>query len=466
MAYTPPSVNVTSIANNRIINISEDARIPCIIASGPSSRIITDYPIVRGTYSATYPGSYDLLPNSGSAEDITNLIASPYPGASVGYDLWESNYYATSGSGGAIYWGAPATAGSTGPRVGETYYVSYTYPVPSTQYDPQTFVDSNDVKAFYGSESTSTGKMTIGAAMALENGALAVMCVQVQGNSAATANWTTALNKLKKKSTIAYVVPIASGSAIQNTVIAHCLQESNPDIGHERECIIGALNSTYTVQNFVDKADAHDNKRVILMAPAADVTRTSPAGTALTLGGEYIAAALSGLITGQDKLIRPVTGKQIVGFVIPDDQYEPYEMNRMGNEGVCIIYAKSGVNKIRHAITTDTSTADNREISVVAADDLVRRITRDKLNEAYIGKGIVISESTPASVAATVAAIWQSLVRDGLLAAYGTRNDPTTGEVAITAAQDTAEPTRINVTGSVKFLYPLNYINVSFYIYV
>ena len=261
-------------------------------------------------------------------------------------------------------------------------------------------------------------------------------------------------------------MPVTSGSSIQSLAIAHCEIESNPDIGHERECIIGADSTITTVQDFVDKADALDNKRVILVAPDVNVTRTSSAGTALTLGGEYIAAALSGLITGQDKIIKPVTGKQIVGFTIPDDQYEPYDMNRMATAGVCVIYAKSGVTKVRHAITSDTSNADNREISVVAADDLVRRITRNALTEAYIGKGIVISESTPAAVAATVKAIWNSLVRDGLIASYGSKNDPTTGEVAITASQDPNEPTRINVTGSVKFLYPLNYINVDFYIYV
>jgi len=453
MTYTPPSVHVTSIANNRIINIDEDARIPCIIGEGPSTRTVTDTAITRGS------GGYDVLPNSGSAVGyITLSSVSPYPGAAASYSSWEG-YHSTSGSS-SIYWGG--TAGSTAPREGEVYYASYTYAVPSDQYDPQLFVDSEDVKAFYGAESTGTGKLTVAANMALENGAPAVMCIQIQGNPAVTANWSTALDKLKKKSSIAYVVPITSGSAIQNLAIAHCEIESNPDIGHERECIIGADSTVTTAQNFVDKADALDNKKVILVAPDADVERTP----SLTLGGEYIAAALSGLITGQDKIIKPVTGKQIVGFTIPDDQYEPYDMNRMANAGVCVIYAKSGVNKVRHAITTDTSNADNREISVVAADDLVRRITRNSLNEAYLGKGIVISESTPAAVAATVKSIWNSLVRDGLISSYGTKNDPTTGEVAITASQDSSEPTRINVTGSVKFLYPLNYINVSFFIYV
>lgn len=454
MAYKPPSVKVTSIANNRIINIDEDARIPCIIGEGPSIRVVTDIAITRGTTAS------DVLPN----DNITLTKVSPYPDADTSYGPWT---YSLSPSDDGILWtGAP---GDAAPKEGEIYYVSYTYPIPAEQYDPQLFVDSKDVKAFYGQESTGTGQLTVAANMALENGAPAVMCLQaeiatVSGSS--TTLWSDAFAKLEKKSNIAYIVPLTDDSIVQNAAIVHCEIESNPDTGHERECIIGAASGSTEVGDLVAKADALDNKKVILVAPAVEITRASSSGTELTLGGEYIAAALSGLITGQSKIIVPVTGKQITGFRIPDDQYSPYSMNRMASAGVCIIYSKSGVIKVRHAITTDTSNADNREISVVAADDMVRRITRNSLTDAYIGKGIVISESTPSAVAATVKAIWSSLIRDGLICAYGTKNDPTTGEVPITASQDPNEPTRINVAGSVKFLYPLNYISVEFYIYV
>lgn len=452
MAYTPPSVRVTSIANNRIINISENVRIPCIVGEGPSVRTVTDFPIVRGS------GSIDVLPDS----NITLTVVSPYPGAATSYSNW-SGHFSGSGSS-AISWSG--SAGDTAPRDSEVYYVSYTYPVPTDQFDPQVFVDSKDIKAFYGAESTTSGKLTIAADIALENGAPAVMCIQISGSASVDANWSNALDKLKKKSNIAYVVPITAKSSVQNLAVAHCEYESNPDIGHERECIFGGDATVTDVNDFVAKAGAFANKRVILVAPNSGVTRTSSAGTAFVLDGSYISAALSGLITGQASPIKPVTGKQIVGFTIPNDQYEPYDMNRMAAAGICVVYAKSGVTKVRHAITTDTASADTREISVVAADDLVRRITRNALTEAYIGKGIVISDSTPAAVAATVKAIWSSLVRDGLINSYGTKNDPTTGEVPITASQDPNEPTRINVTGSVKFLYPLNYISVEFFIYV
>jgi len=463
MAYNPPSVKVTSIANNRIINISGDVRIPAIVGEGPSLRTVTDQAVVRG--SGAGPDQLNITP-SGSVGTVTLTRVSPYPGATSSYSAWD-NRYSLSGSFGDIYWDPGAIGGSTAPREGETYYVSYTYPVPDTQFDPTIFTDSKDIIAAYGAESASN-KLTVAANMALENGAPAVMCLQVSGSASTLTNWQSAFDKLKKKDNIAYVVPVTTDTDVSGVIAAavqHCNEQSSPAIGHERETIFG-MSSSSSVDDHVTKSNTLDDKRAILVAPGANVTRTTSTGIALTLDGSYIAAALAGLITAQAKPIQPVTGKIITGFVIPDDQYEPYEMNRMGAEGVTVIYAKSGINKVRHALTTDPTSADTSEISVVAADDLVRRITRQKLTDAYIGKGLVITESTPSQVIGTVKAIWNSLVRDGLIFEYGTKNNPTTGEVPITAVQDPNDPTRINVTGSVKFLYPLNYISLEFYVYV
>ena len=473
MAYTPPSVKVTSIANNRIINISDDVRIPAIVGPGPTTRTITDTPIARGS------ANYDLLPTSGSAVTITKVAS--YPGASATDTRWSLNgagvqkYYNTSGSTGSVYWSTSVVAGTNKPLLGETYYLSYTYPVPSTQYDPQLFVDSSDVRAFYGGETTlgigttGVGALTMGANLALENGAPAVICLQTNGTLTSATTWSDAFAKLKKKDNIGYLVPLASGSSIKtvahSAAILHVNQESAPSIGHEQSAILGAYN-VMTVENIVTATTAIDDNRVIYLVPGTSVTRTLSDGTVVPIDGAWIAAALAGLLTSQEKVITPVTGKVITGFTIPDNQYEPYNMNRMAVNGACIIAARSGVSKIRHALTTDPTSADTSEISVVAADDLVRRITRTKLTDRFVGKGVVIDDSTMAAVESTIASIWGAMKRERLISNYGTKTDPTTGEVPISANRDAAEPTKINVTGAIQFLYPLNYINVEFFIYV
>jgi hypothetical protein len=456
MTYHAPGVEVISIANQRIINISEEVRIPAIIATGPSIRTVIDEPVVRAAGSGS--SNQDFLQHF----NVTVSQVAAIPGVSGSYSNWVSNY--TYGAGtdvnnlGYIEW-TGGTPGDGQPREGETYYVSYTYPVDATQFDPTTFVDSDDIIAFYGNESVAAdGSMTMAANLALENGAPAVMCVQVSGS--ADSNWNTAVNKLRKKKNVAYVIPITVDSTRQAYFVNHCLLESQPLIGHERECILG-MSSSSTVDNHITKANALASSRAILVFPGDNVERND-----LTLDGSYIAAAVAGAITSQEKVVYPVTGKTLVGFSIPDEAYEPYDMNRLGANGVLVCYSEAGVVKVRHALTTDPTSADTVEVSIIASDDYVRRITRNKLDERFIGKGIVIGPETPGLVEEALKAIWNAMVRDGYIYAYGTKTDPLTGEVPIKAVQSLVDPRQVDVTGSIKFLYPLNWVKVTFYLFV
>lgn len=478
MVYTPPSVTVSSIANSRIINISEDARLPAIIGTGPEVRTTTDTALARGS------ANFDLLPTSGAAGSVVIAQVAAYPGAPSSDSRWQvtsgtPTHWNASGSGGALYWADTEIAGIGKPLLGETYYVSYTQTVPANQYEPQTFTDSKDVAAFYGSEETGikvgvltgSGSIVTGANLALENGAPAVIAVQLSNGSsyASSTTWDDAYQKLEKKDNIAYVVPLASGSvgklAAHTSGILHVNSQSTPVNGHERSLIVGA-SAGKTVENVVTDTTAIADKRVIYVVPGKELTRTLASGTVITLDGAWAGAALAGLLTSQDKVITPATGKVIAGLTIPDSQYTPFELNRMANNGALLLTSRNGIVKVRHGITTDPTDASTQEISVVAGDDLVRRITRNKLTQRFVGKGIVIDDATIASVEATVRTIWGAMQRDALIQSFGTRTDPTTGEVPITANRDLSDPTKINVTGSIRFLFPLNFINVEFFIFV
>lgn len=455
MIYKAPGVTVESIASQRVINISEEVRIPAIISTGPNIRTVTDEPVERAAGSGS--GNRDYLGNYG----VTVTQVAAVPGTSGSYSSWAGNW--TYGAGvdsdnlGYVEW----TAGEPGngqPKEGEIYYVSYTYPVPATQYDPTLFVDSDDIREFYGDEDLVTGMMTIAANLALENGAPAVMCVQVSGST--DAAWKTAVDKLKKKKNVAYVIPITTNTTRQGYITDHCLTESQPLIGHERECFLGMAASS-DVDAHVARAQALKNIRNILAFPSNNVTRGD-----FTLDGTYVAAAVAGSITGQEKVVSPVTGKTLVGFALLDEAYEPYDMNRLGANGVLVCYSEAGVVKVRHSITTDTTSATTAEVSVVASDDYVRRITRTKLDDMFLNKGIVIGPTTTGAVEEAVKAIWNAMVRDRYIYEYGTKTDPLTGEVPVKAVVDPNEPRQINVTGSIKFLYPLNYIKVTFFVYI
>lgn len=455
MVYNPPGVTVESIAGQRVISISEEVRVPAIISVGPNIRTVIDEPVERAAGSGS--GNVDYLANYG----VTVTQVAAIPGTSGSYANWAGNWTYGAGSDsdnlGYVEWSS-GEPGNGQPKEGEIYYVSYTYPVPAVQYDPTLFVDSDDIIAFYGAEDLVTGMMTLAANLALENGAPAVMCVQVSGSN--DAAWKAAVDKLKKKKNVAYVIPITTNSTRQGYITDHCLVESQPLIGHERECLLG-MTAVSDVDAHVARAQALSNIRNILVFPSANVTRGD-----FTLDGTYVAAAAAGSITGQDKVVSPVTGKTLIGFALPDEAYEPYDMNRLGANGVLVCYSEAGVVKVRHSITTDTTSATTAEISIVASDDYVRRITRTKLDDIFLNKGIVIGPTTTGAVEEAVKAIWNAMVRDGYIYEYGTKTDPLTGQVPIKAIVDSVEPRQINVTGSIKYLYPLNYIKVTFFVYV
>jgi hypothetical protein len=88
------------------------------------------------------------------------------------------------------------------------------------------------------------------------------------------------------------------------------------------------------------------------------------------------------------------------------------------------------------------------------------------LDSIFLNKGIVIGPTTPGAVEEAVKSIWNSMVRDGFIFAYGTKTDPLTGEVPVKAVVDLSDPRQIDVTGAIKFLYPLNYIKVTFFVYI
>jgi len=460
--YLPPRVEVTSVLNSRLINISDTDRFVVITGAGPSVRTVTDEEVTHGSGSLPIT---DYVANYG----VTVTRVSPYPNASGSYLSWEGNYTTAAGTGdddlGSIIWNS-GSAGVDTPRYGDTYYVSYTYPVSDTQYEPQIFTDSNDLEAFYGLESAADSDITTGAKLVLENGATAVMCLQLSGSLESSSVWSAGLSMLEKKNNISYIIPMDTSSVSRNAILTHCLTQSVVSVGHERSTIFGLPSTASTPDDLIAVAESIANTRASVACPGESVTRTLADGSTLTLDGSYVAAAVAGVISAQDKPRNPVTGMVVTGITIPDDQYLPYDMNRMGGAGVLIVSASSGTNKIRHALTTDVTSADTEEISVRDAIDYVKRITRQKLDDAYIGKGLVIGPTTAAGVAATVKSIWGQLVADEQIYSYGTKADGTTGEVPISAVQDSVEPRRINVTGSIKPLYPLNYISVTFYVYV
>jgi hypothetical protein len=186
----------------------------------------------------------------------------------------------------------------------------------------------------------------------------------------------------------------------------------------------------------------------------------------MTLDGNYLSAALAGVRAAQTKRSTPVHGFTLTGITLEDDKWNDAEMNQLGSAGCCVIMSKSGVITVRDDITTDSTSADTQEPSVVDVQRLVQETLRTVLNNTYTNKGKVITSTTINDVVATTASGLQSLVTSKEISAYGKVDNPLTGETKIFAKQNSQEPRQIDVTCSYLPLYPLKYLNVNVSVYI
>jgi len=481
--YRKPGVKVESVANARIVNLASDVKIPAYLGIAPTTVDKDDCAVQRasgsGSTSKDYLCNENITSNTIEVYTLPNSQGTLIPSSSGATTFWTYVAASADESYDHLYWTQVTASGSyTPPSQDEVYYVSYTYNVDSTHYAPQTFVDTSEVTDFYGEESL-TNPLAIACNLGLENGSPAVIAVQISG-SGTPAQFKTSLDLLKKVLNIEFVIPIYLGSASSGSyatvdayVKNHCIEMSIPTKGKERECILGrnALSSTSTdadqTNDHANYSTAISHKYVTLAGPANGVARAS---SNLTLNGRFCAAAIAGSRCGQEKVIYPIHGKTILGLTITDDQYDDYYMDRFGANNVSLIVSHMGVVTARDDITTDGTSADTQEPAIVSTDGWIRKGTRDSLYDRFIkskgNKAVVVTSDTPSDVESAVASIWSSYVKDGYIYAYGKTNDPSTGEKKISATQDSTEPRKIKVTGSIKYLYGLKWIDVTFYTYV
>lgn len=473
--YRKPGTEVEVVANTRIINLGETVRITAIVGSGPSTLSVIDQAVQRNT------GSVDYLPvHPATGVNVTKFSNVPkVPDNQVLSISNAGNLFSPASASvavnGQITWSD--LNGQNVPSSGSIYYVSYSYDVPSTQYDPQTFSDKNLIIATYGSESNTTGILSVAGSINLENGAPGVIICQASGST--VAGYTSAIDKLLKKINIEdLVVVFPSGStwsnSDRNTVINYAISHLNSAaaIGRERCLIFGSQNSDYspggfdligdaaTPDSYIYTATAVKNEKITYAVPSI-CTRKDAGGAEMKLDGNFIAAALAGKRASRLKKSTPLHGQNITGVTLADEKWTEFEMDQLGAGNCTVFESRAGIITIRDHITTDPTSADTQEPSVVDVTHLVIRSIRTGLNNTYTNKGIVVTPTTPVSVMGTTASILQTLVNDGEIFTYGKEDNPITGETKITAVQNAQEPRQIDVTCSFKPLYPLKWIKVT-----
>jgi hypothetical protein len=338
------------------------------------------------------------------------------------------------------------------PDAGTTYSVDYTYAKTEADYVAKTFYKLADVITEYGSDS-SDNTLTIGARIVFEQAASSVVCVPVYGltgsesESQIVAAYRNAVDKLEGQE-VQIVVPLYPSQTLASYVKTHVLKMSGMTERKERRAIFGGAVGT-TIAQFLANVSSLAHQRVAYVAPDGAVKTIG--STTYTLDGTYLAAAVGGAYAnpGSD-LATSRTRFELAGFDSLNTDYLKSEANQLAGGGVLVIEDKNGTIRIRHALSTDMSTVNTKEIVVVDIGDYVAKATRTALEAIYVPKKI--TSETPGQVQSTTKIILDNLVRAKIIKS---RSD-------VSAVQDTGDPTIINVTFSIYPVYPANIIDISF----
>lgn len=341
------------------------------------------------------------------------------------------------------------TDGSAEPAVGVKYTLDYLRAKTGSDYVPKTFFDMTSVLSEYGEVSTSNS-ISLAAQFAFQNGASAIMGMQVDPSVTPTLiSFQQAIDKLKTVD-LNILVVLNPDPNLQAYIKSHVTQMSTLTEQRFRTALVGMSGSpsVATVQGY---AAGLKSRRVALVHPASATVTLSGSSTPITVDGTYLCAAIGGIrVNPAFDVAEPLLRKEIVGFTDITDTLLRTQKNVLANSGVMLVEKQNGTIRVRDGLTTDLTTFDSAEYSVTEIIDFTAVLTKSFLDAAFVGTKLL--NDTPGLMQASLTIILQSLIDNKIL------NDATD----LVVKRNSINPSQIDVSFRIAPVFPVKYILVSF----
>jgi hypothetical protein len=343
---------------------------------------------------------------------------------------------------------ATTTLPKTGIEDGATVVVTYNYQ-DSTYYLPTLLSDYDDIVEKYGAPYDAAGAilspLTLAARFAFQNGASEL--VLLASATSADADISSALSKLDDDA-IQLVGVVTGGTSALTSLSAHI--SSMGALGKFRRGVVGRDTTVtpLTAQQMRD-SQIYNNEGLIHVAPGAFLYVNPVTGKEITIGGQYAAAAVLGMLAARDPQI-PLTRKTLAGFSGVYDVRTETEKSLASAAGLLVIEEKNGVIRIRHGVTTAAGNVNTREISVVGAKYEMGHRLRSTL-DGIVGIVAPVAEG-PVIVRSLVAGVLEQLVVEQIIDSY--RN--------VKARLLPSDLTTVEVKFEYTPAYPINNIQIVF----
>jgi hypothetical protein len=347
-----------------------------------------------------------------------------------------------------------STFGTATPKEGiaasDTVVVTYNF--TDTKYYEPTVMDNLDrLYEKYGQPFDSSGNITsilsLAALLAFTNGASEVITVAALTDT--DAEISKALVRLESDELSAIVVPVRGTAAAVSAGAAHAANAAGQ--GNYRMVITGrdGTGTSIAATALRSAAGALNSQSVVLVSPSNFQTENPMTGKPLNLGGQYMAAAVAGMMAARDLEV-PLTRKSVAGFTAINDKRTATELIQDSSAGLMAVQDRGGILQVRHGVTTAVGDTRTREASVVRAKYGMATRLRRAL-ETYIG-----TVSTPLGAVALITGatigVLNTIVLEGSISDYQN----------VQARVLESDPTVVEVRFSYTPAWPINNIEVIF----
>lgn len=481
LAHTATSLGTTIVDENlKVYNITTDY----VLSGGAVSWSPATAAFIQGSVAQPYAGlvgqtfiisvgggadqSYTFVSgdfsnvNAATAAEVATALQAAFTGVTVTAVTNEVKIQTTATNNTSLLIGDGTSNSTLGfvvgsfqqssqePAAGVSYTVSYEYAKVSADYVPTFYSSMADVTNDYGAVSISN-TLSLGAEIVFAQGASAICLIQCDPADGSSLNqFKKAIDKLASVNGINIVVPLSNNTALHSYLLAHVTAASSITERKERTAIV-SMPAPTTVAGLSAQAQALDNKRMVLISASQVDYIVGTDTNATTLDGSYVAAAIAGVRTSRSfDVADPLTHKTLAGFSDMPDTLLRQEKITLLSKGVMVVENNSGVIRVLQQVTTDPSTRENSEYSVVEIIDFVASNSRQILENIFIGQKILVG--TPSQVKSTQTSVLTSMVTSEIITAFQN----------VQASVDNLDPTQINVSFEIAPVFPLNYILITF----
>ena len=444
MGYEEPKIK-SMIQNNPKYNTgTTPTLIPVILGEG-WGQLEKTVEIVRGS------GNEDILP------DDENIVIGSIGNLRNSTDYSSADYTLALN---VLSWKVDAVAK---PVEGQSYYITYKYDPPASHYEAKYLTQKGDVQKIYGKQIDSNGDVcpiVIGAELALE-GTNEIYTIQVKPAELeiASSDFEKALSDNARFLEDGYRIIVLDIDPVTNlAVISHVNEMSDPEEGMERVTILGVDHTSTDFTSLLSSvgtyASSMSNRRVSVIYPDR-ATKVLDDGNTYELPGQYICAALAGWKAGKRPQTAFTKGTMICFNELKGLKLTRKEKNKLAENGVMIIEQNAGPGtpiEIRHGLTTDMTSPQTREASIIDIADYASKYYRKGL-KTYLGQHNITSDLITA-IKGSITSMTDILVKDKVIIS---------GKI-VNIYQDEITPTTLVVQLSIEPPYPCNNIELTLFL--